>query len=54
MLRQNPSISPTGTMNAARAWTEWKQAMWEMGCKLPTQSSPGSGQHAPHAGHRFE
>jgi hypothetical protein len=43
-----------GQMIAARAWTAWKQAMWETGCKLPTQSSPGSGQHAPHAGHRFE
>jgi len=26
---------------AARACTAWKQAMWETGCKLPTQTQEG-------------
>ena len=25
----------------ARAWTAWKQTMWKMGCKLPTQTQEG-------------
>jgi hypothetical protein len=25
----------------ARAWTAWKQAMWEAGRKLPTQTQEG-------------
>jgi hypothetical protein len=25
----------------ARAWTAWKEAMWERGCKLPTQMRDG-------------
>jgi len=24
-----------------RAWTAWKYAMWDAGCKLPTQSAEG-------------
>jgi hypothetical protein len=27
-----------------RAWTAWKYAMWDAGCKLPTQSADGRGR----------
>jgi hypothetical protein len=33
-----------------RAWTAWKYAMWDSGCKLPTQLDARDGPYARRAG----
>jgi hypothetical protein len=32
---------PIGPDRKQRAWTEWKYAMWDSGCKLPSQLASG-------------